>query len=115
MLIKVLKSKVHRATVTDAHLEYVGSLTLDEDLMDAVGLIAGELVLVADIDNGTRHETYLIAGARGEGTVCVNGAAARLVGVGDKIIIMAWALLDPDEAKSHKPKIVVVDEKNHIQ
>ena len=114
MLIKVLRSKIHLARVTECRLDYEGSVTIDEDLMDAAGLVAGEAVLVADLENGTRHITYVIPGARGSGTVCSNGAAARLVNVGDRVIIMAFAYMDPEEIASHSPKIIVLDENNSI-
>ncbi len=114
MLAKVLKAKIHRATITAADLDYVGSITIDADLMDAVGIVEGECVLVADVTNGSRHETYVVAGPRGSGTVCINGAAAHLVKVGDKVIVMAWAYVTPDEAREMKPRIVLVDEKNKL-
>ncbi|MBO4487702.1 MAG: aspartate 1-decarboxylase [Bacteroidaceae bacterium] len=106
MNVEVLKSKIHRATVTDANLDYVGSITIDEDLMDAAGLIAGEHVYVVDNNNGERLETYVIAGERGSGCVCLNGAAARKVEVGDIIIIMAFGAMPLEEAKTFKPQIV---------
>ena len=109
MRIRLLKSKIHRATVTDRNLDYTGSITIDQDLMDAAGILPYEQVLVADVNNGSRHETYAVAGPRGSGTICVMGAAAHLVQTGDKIIIMAWADLEAEEAQSHKPRVVVVD------
>ena len=112
MRIRMLKSKIHRAGVTDKNTEYEGSLGLDEDLMDAAGLIAYEQVLVADIDNGTRHETYVVPEERGSGSVKVMGAAAQLVNNGDKLIIMAFADVEQADAANHKPKIVWVDESN---
>lgn len=112
MRVKLLKSKIHRATVTEAKLEYYGSITIDEDLMEAVGIISYEHVLVANLTNGTRHETYVIPGSRGSGVICSNGAAAHLVSAGDKVIIMAFADLEPSEVKDHQPKIVVVNEEN---
>ncbi len=112
MLIQVLRSKIHRAVVTAADPDYIGSITIDRELMDAVGLVDGQFVLVADLANGTRHETYAIPGEPGGGEICVNGAAARLVQVGDRVIIMAHALVTPDEAAGLRPKIVVVDERN---
>lgn len=114
MTITMLKSKIHRATVTQAELNYVGSITVDEELMEASGIIEYEKVQIADINNGSRFETYVIAGERGSGMICLNGAAARQVSVGDRIIIMCYAQLDSDEAKSHKPKVVFVDSDNRI-
>lgn len=112
MTIEMLKGKIHRAVVKQAELDYVGSITVDEDLMDAAGLIEYEKVQVVDVNNGDRFETYVISGERGSGTICLNGAAARCVSVGDKVIIMAYAQMPPEEAKSHKPKVVFVDEEN---
>ena len=106
MLIEVLKSKLHMVTVTEANLNYMGSITIDEDLMDAAGLIAGEKVQVVDNNNGERFETYVIRGERGSGCICLNGAAARKVLVGDTVIIMAYALMDLEEARTFKPKVV---------
>ena len=114
MNVEVLKSKIHRATVTDANLDYVGSITIDEDLMDAAGLIAGEHVYVVDNNNGERLETYVIAGERGSGCVCLNGAAARKVQVGDKVIIVAYAQFEEKELKNYKPTVVIVDDNNKI-
>lgn len=114
MLLKVLRAKIHRATITEADLDYIGSITIDEDLMDAVGMVAGEFVLVSDLADGARFETYVVAGPRGSGTVCVNGAAARLVHVLDRIIIMAYAYVTPDEQKKLKPSVVLVDDKNRV-
>lgn len=114
MQIEVLKSKIHRATVTDANLNYVGSITIDEDLMDAAGLLAGEHVYVVDNNNGERLETYVIAGERGSGCVCLNGAAARKVEVGDIVIIMAFASMTPEEARVFKPQIVFPEEGNRL-
>lgn len=112
MNIEMLKGKIHRANVTQAELNYVGSITVDEDLLDAAGILEYEKVQVVDIDNGNRLETYTIAGERGSGVVCLNGAAARCASVGDKVIIMAYCSLDAKEAKSHKPNVVFVNEKN---
>ncbi|MBQ7462679.1 MAG: aspartate 1-decarboxylase [Bacteroidaceae bacterium] len=106
MLIEVLKSKLHMVTVTDANINYMGSITIDEDLMDAVGLIAGEKVQVVDNNNGERFETYVIRGGRGSGCICLNGAAARKVLVGDTVIIMSYALMDFEEARTFQPKVV---------
>lgn len=114
MLIEVLKSKIHRATVTEANLNYVGSITIDEDLMEAAGILENEKVQVVNINNGERFETYVIKGERESGTICLNGAAACLVQVGDKVIIMAYCLLTTEEYRSHQPKIVFVDENNKI-
>jgi len=112
--LSVLKAKIHRATVTEADLHYVGSITIDQDLMDAAGLLSYEKVLVADIDNGNRLETYIIAGPRGSGIICLNGASARLVSPGDRVIVMAFCAMSPEEAKTHRPTVVFVDEKNAI-
>ena len=106
MQIEVLKSKLHCVTVTEANLNYMGSITIDEDLMDAANLIAGEKVQIVDNNNGERFETYSIAGERGKGDICLNGAAARKVQVGDTIIIIAYALMDFEEAKTFKPTVV---------
>ncbi|MGL4518345.1 MAG: aspartate 1-decarboxylase [Phocaeicola sp.] len=109
MMIEVLKSKLHCASVTEANLNYMGSITIDEDLMDAANMIAGEKVHIVDNNNGERFETYIIKGERGSGCICLNGAAARRVQVGDVIIIMSYALLDFEEAKQFKPRIVFPD------
>jgi len=109
MLIEVLKSKLHRLSVTDANLNYIGSVTIDEDLMDAANLIAGEKVHIVNNNNGERFETYVIKGERGSGIICLNGAAARKVHTGDIIIIMSYALMDFEEAKTFKPVIVFPD------
>jgi len=114
MLRTVCKSKIHRATVTDANVEYPGSLTLDADLMKAADLLPYEQVHVVDVTNGARLVTYCMEGAPGSGTVCVNGAAARLVAPGDKIIIISYTQLDASELDSFAPKIVTVDERNRI-
>ena len=114
MNIEVLKSKIHRATVTDANLNYVGSITIDEDLMDASGLVRGEHVYVVDNNNGERLETYVIAGERGSGCVCLNGAAARKVEVGDIVIIMAFGSMAVEEAKTFKPQIIFPKEGNKL-
>lgn len=106
MYIKVLKSKLHRVKVTQANLNYIGSITIDEDLMDAANLIAGEKVQIMDNDNGERFETYVIKGERGSGCICLNGAAARRVVVGDTIIIVSYALMDFEEAKTFQPSVV---------
>lgn len=114
MELTMLKGKIHRATVKQAALDYVGSITVDEDLLDAAGIYEYEQVQIVDIDNGQRFETYTIAGERGSGLICLNGAAARCVQVADKIIIMAYAGMTPEEAKEAKPNVVFVDEDNHI-
>lgn len=114
MMIEVLKSKLHRVTVTEANLNYMGSITIDEDLMDAANLIAGEKVQIVDNNNGERFETYIIKGERGSGCVCLNGAAARKVLVGDTIIIISYALMDFEEAKSFQPRVVFPKEGNRI-
>lgn len=106
MMIEVLKSKIHRVKVTDANLDYIGSITIDEDLMDAANMIAGEKVSIVDNNNGERFETYIIKGERGSGTVCLNGGAARKVLPGDTIIIISYALMDFEEAKTFKPTII---------
>lgn len=106
MYIEVLKSKLHRVKVTQANLNYIGSITIDEDLMDAANLIAGEKVQIMDNDNGERFETYVIKGERDSGCICLNGAAARRVVVGDTIIIVSYALMDFEEAKTFKPSVV---------
>ncbi|MQS13539.1 aspartate 1-decarboxylase [Streptomyces kaniharaensis] len=114
MLRTMLKSKIHRATVTQADLHYVGSVTVDEDLLDAADLLPGELVHIVDINNGARLETYTIAGPRGSGVIGINGAAARLVHPGDLVILIAYGQMDTAEAKGCEPKIVFVDERNRI-
>ena len=106
MLIEVLKSKIHRATVTEANLNYIGSITIDEDLMDAANIIANERVYIVDNNNGERLDTYVIPGKRGSGVVCLNGAAARKVQPGDVVIIMAYATMEFEEAKTFKPTVV---------
>lgn len=106
MYMEVLKSKLHRVKVTQANLNYIGSITIDEDLMDAANLIAGEKVQIMDNDNGERFETYVIKGERGSGCICLNGAAARRVVVGDTIIIVSYALMDFEEAKTFQPSVV---------
>ncbi len=114
MNITMLKGKIHRATVTQAELDYVGSITIDENLMDAAGILEYEKVQVVDINNGNRLETYTIAGKRGSGVICMNGAAARCCSVRDRIIIMSYADMSPEEAKSHRPAVVFVDDQNRI-
>ena len=114
MMIEVLKSKLHCVTVTEANLHYMGSITIDEDLLDAAGLIAGEKIQVVNNNNGERFETYVIKGERGSGCICLNGAAARKVQVGDVVIIIAYALMDIDEAKTFSPTIVFPKEGNRL-
>ena len=110
---RMMKSKVHRATVTDANLHYVGSITVDRDLMELADLMEYEQVAVVDIDNGARLETYVIEGARGSGDVCLNGAAARLVSPGDKVIIISYADFEASELEGYEPTVVHVDGRNH--
>ena len=114
MNITLLKAKIHRAVVKQADLDYVGSITIDSDLLRESGIMEYEKVEIADIDNGNRFETYAIAGEAGSGIICLNGAAARCVNVDDKIIIMAYAQMTPEEAKTHKPTVLFVDQDNHI-
>lgn len=115
MELEMLKGKLHRATVVQAELDYVGSITVDEDLLDAAGILEYEKVQIVDVNNGARFETYTIAGERGSGMICLNGAAARCVSTGDKVIIMCYARLSPEEAKKHKPAVVFLDGNNGIQ
>jgi len=110
----MLKSKIHRATVTDCNLHYAGSITIDSELLSEADILPGELVHVLDIDNGERFETYTIEGKAGSREVCVNGAAARLVQAGDKVIVVSYAIYDQQELNTHKPKVVHVDELNGI-
>lgn len=114
MYINVLKSKIHRATVVQAELNYVGSITIDEELMKAADILEYEKVQIVDVDNGNRFETYVIAGEPGSGMICLNGAAARQVQVKDKIIIMCYAQMTREEYEENKPKVVFVDENNKI-
>jgi len=114
MQVTLLKSKIHRATVTQSELNYVGSITLDSDLMKAAGVFEYEKVLIADVNNGNRFETYVIEADAGSGIVCLNGAAARCVSTGDKVIIMTFAQLEQDEVDGYKPKVVFVDDNNAI-
>ena len=114
MRLNMLKGKIHRATVKQAALDYVGSITIDVDLLEASGIIEYEKVQIVDVNNGARFETYAIAGERGSGMICLNGAAARCVQPNDKIIIMCYCDMDEEEAKAHKPKVVFVDEKNAV-
>ena len=114
MNISMLKGKIHRATVVQAELNYVGSITIDPKLMEAAGILEYEQVQIVDVENGNRFETYTIDGEPGSGMICLNGAAARQVQVGDHVIIMAYCQMDAKEAADHKPKVVFVDEENHI-
>ncbi len=114
-LIKLMKAKIHRAVVTQSDLHYEGSIGIDEDLLDAAGILPFEAVHVWDVDNASRFETYAIALARGSGEVCVNGAAARLVQAGDRVIVAAFCWMDEQQGREHKPKVVLVDEKNRVQ
>ncbi|HOG05833.1 MAG TPA: aspartate 1-decarboxylase [Paludibacter sp.] len=114
MFVTVLKSKIHRASVTEANLNYVGSITIDENLMEAANIIANEKVAIVNINTGARFETYVITGERGSGDICINGGAARLVQPGDLVIIMAYAMMDFEEAKKFKPKVIFPDAKNHL-
>ena len=114
MTVEMLKGKIHRATVIQAEMDYVGSITVDEELLEAAGILEYEKVQIVDVNNGSRFETYTICGERGSGMICLNGAAARCVSTGDKIIIMAYGQYDSEEAKNHKPSVVFVDEKNKI-
>lgn len=114
MYIEVLKSKIHCATVTEANINYMGSITIDQALMEASGMIEGEKVQVVDNNNGERFETYTICGERGSGCVCLNGAAARKVLPGDTVIIMSFAMMTLDEAKAFRPQVVFPDSNNHL-
>ncbi|ASP26656.1 MULTISPECIES: aspartate 1-decarboxylase [Bacillus] len=111
----MMAGKLHRATVTEANLNYVGSITIDEDLLDAVGMLANEKVQIVNNNNGARLETYIIPGKRGSGVICLNGAAARLVQEGDKVIIISYQMMSDQEAKSHQPKVAVLDDQNKIE
>ena len=114
MLLHMLKGKIHRATVVQAELDYVGSITIDPLLMEGAGILEYEKVQVVDVNNGARFETYVITGERGSGMVCLNGAAAREVSVGDKVIIMCYCELTEEEVKTHNPRVVFVDDDNHV-
>lgn len=115
MILTMMKSKIHRATVTEANVNYVGSITIDKELMDAVGILPNEQVQVVDNNNGARLITYAIEGEPGSGVICMNGAAALLVNPGDVVIIMAFAGMTEEEAKNHKPNVILVDENNKIE
>jgi len=114
MLIEVLKSKIHRVKVTQAELHYVGSVTIDEDLIDAANMVENEKVTIVNINNGERFETYIIKGERGTGTICLNGPAARKVQLGDVVIIFSYALIEFSKAKEHKPTLVFPDQHNRL-
>lgn len=114
MTLEMLKSKIHRATVTQSALDYIGSITVDETLMEAAGLTEYEKVEIADVDNGARFSTYVICGEANSGIICLNGAAARMVSTGDKVIIMSYAQMSPEEIKENPPKVVFVNEDNTI-
>ena len=114
MTITMLKAKIHRATVTQAELDYVGSITVDMDLLEQAGILEYEKVQIVDVNNGSRFETYTFAGERGSGVMCLNGAAARMVQTGDKIILMAYAQVMPEEASELRPTVLFVDEKNKV-
>ncbi len=114
MLLTMFKSKIHRATVTEANLNYVGSITIDEDLLDAAGILPGEKVQIVNNNNGERLETYTISGERGSGVICLNGAAARRVQPGDTVIIIAYCMIDAQEARAFKPNVVILDSNNRI-
>ncbi len=114
MTLEMLKSKIHRATVTQSALDYIGSITVDETLMEAAGLTEYEKVEIADVDNGARFSTYVICGEANSGIVCLNGAAARMVSTGDKVIIMSYAQMTPEEIKENPPKVVFVNDDNTI-
>ena len=114
MTITMLKAKIHRATVTQAELDYVGSITVDMDLLEQAGILEYEKVQIVDVNNGSRFETYTIAGERGSGVMCLNGAAARMVQTGDKIILMAYAQVTPEEVSELRPTVLFVDEKNKV-
>jgi aspartate 1-decarboxylase len=114
MQIEVLKSKIHRVKITEANLHYVGSITIDEDLMDAANMIENEKVHVLDIENGNRLETYIIKGTRGSGMICMNGPAAHKIAVGDTVIVVSYAIMDFEEARMHKPVIIFPKENNSL-
>ncbi|MCI4668577.1 MAG: aspartate 1-decarboxylase [Bacteroidia bacterium] len=114
MLRNMFKSKIHRAKVTEANLNYVGSITIDQDLMEAADMYPGERVQIVNINNGERFETYTIIGERGSGTICLNGAAARKVAVGDRVIVISYALMEEEEARGFQPTVVFPDESNRL-
>ncbi|WP_028548629.1 aspartate 1-decarboxylase [Paenibacillus sp. UNC451MF] len=114
MFRTMLKSKIHRATVTEANLNYVGSITIDEDLLDLIDMLPNEKVQIVNNNNGARLETYIIPGPRGSGVICLNGAAARLVQVGDTVIILSYVMLTDEEARNHKPQVAIMGENNKV-
>lgn len=114
MLLTMFKGKLHRATITQADINYVGSVTIDGDLLEKSGILPGERVQIVNINNGERFETYTIEGEPGSGVICINGAAARRVQVGDRVIIISYAMMDEKEAKTFQPTVLVLDEKNRI-
>ncbi|WML45085.1 aspartate 1-decarboxylase [Neobacillus sp. PS3-40] len=114
MFRTMMNGKIHRATVTEANLNYVGSITIDEDLLDAVGMVANEKVAIVNNNNGARLETYIIPGKRGSGVICLNGAAARLVQQGDIVIIISYVMIPEEKVPHHKPKVAIMDGNNHI-
>ncbi|MGX1193272.1 aspartate 1-decarboxylase [Metabacillus sp. SLBN-84] len=114
MFRTMMKGKIHRARVTEANLNYVGSITIDEDILDAVDMLPNEKVQIVNNNNGARFETYIIPGKRGSGTVCLNGAAARLVQEGDVVIILTYAMMSEEEVRTHKPKVAIMNENNEI-
>ncbi len=114
MMLKILRAKIHRATITHAEIDYVGSITIDRDLLEATGIKPNECVLVADLTDGARFETYVIEAPPGSGVICINGAAARLVNVGDKIIVLAFGYVSAEKADSLKPRIALVDDGNRL-
>lgn len=114
MFRTLMKAKIHRATVTESNLNYVGSITIDEDILDAVDMIPNEKVQIVNNNNGARFETYIIPGKRGSGVMCLNGAAARLVQEGDTIIVISYAMYDENEAKHHVPKVAIMDKDNNV-
>ncbi|MFJ5715756.1 aspartate 1-decarboxylase [Neobacillus sp. NPDC093127] len=115
MFRTMMNGKIHRATVTEANLNYVGSITIDEDILDAVGMIANEKVQIVNNNNGARLETYIIPGERGSGVICLNGAAARLVQKGDIVIIISYAIIAEEKVASHNPRVAIMDENNRIK
>ncbi|HEY5555712.1 aspartate 1-decarboxylase [Acetobacterium sp.] len=115
MYITLFKSKLHRGTITEADINYVGSITIDVELLEKSDILPGERVQVVNVNNGERFETYTIEGERGSGVICVNGAAARLVQIGDKVIIISYAMMDRKEALEFKPKVLILDDKNKIK
>ncbi|OKL37966.1 aspartate 1-decarboxylase [Domibacillus mangrovi] len=114
MFRTMMNGKIHRATVTEANLNYVGSITIDENLLDAAGMMANEKVQIVNNNNGARLETYIIPGERGSGVICLNGAAARLVQPGDTVIIISYVMVAEEKVKDHKPNVLIMDENNHI-